>query len=175
MTPSVYHTSFLKKIKILFEGDVISDVIRLREEDGHLVNDVVFLALGAGRVAGFRANGMNPLISRNHVDDFDDFNLYALYTRIEKISQGFSGFSVGFSGVLFNPAYNEVVAIFLASEDFSRSILLAFSVDEVLIFEDCEKADVIRILKSRFLQFKDVDFLIFQRRTGDAGWVNADF
>lgn len=109
------------------------------------------------------------------MDDFDDFNLYALYARIEKVSQGFSGFSVGFLEVFFNPAHNEVVAVFLASEDFSKSVLLAFSVDEVFICEDCEKAEVPRILKNRFLQFKDVDFLIFQRRTGDACWVNADF
>lgn len=174
MKPAVYHASFLKKIRALFDGEAILNVIRLVDEDENLIDDVVFLELGAGRVVGFYANGMNPLISRHHVAEFDDFNLYALYSGIHEYkTSDFSGFLIDFSVVVFNPDHNEVVAVFLSSESRSRSVLLVFSSDEIFIYEDCVKNSISQILKDRFLQFRNIDFLVFERHANQACWINS--
>lgn len=163
-----YQHSFLKKMSLLFYGKTISDVILITDEDGDLVDNVRFFEVDFHDVVGFYMNGANPLISRNHIDEFDDFNLYALYSALNENKDGaFIPFRVDFINVFFHPEYSEVISIFLASSDFSLSVFIVFSIDEIHIYTDCSVGDLTKLVKEKLTQFNDVEFFTCQIGVGD--------
>lgn len=158
-----YHHSLLKKILLLFYGKTISNIIIISDEDDDLIDNVRFFELESGGVVGFYINGSNPLISINHIDEFDDFNLYASYSTLsESKEREFLPFKVEFIKVFFHPEYNEVISIFLSSFDFSLSIYIVFSTDEIYTHMNCKKDDLTKMVKGDLVQFEDIDFLICQ-------------
>ena len=48
-----------------------------------------FLETDINNVVGFYLNGINPMISGNHIFNSDDFNLFSLYDNLTEIKQGF--------------------------------------------------------------------------------------
>ncbi|BES85627.1 hypothetical protein PEC302107_40560 [Pectobacterium araliae] len=166
-----YHRSFLKKISHLFYGKTISDLILISDEDGDLIDNVRFFELEFSDVVGFYINGSNPLISINHIDKFDDFNLHASYSALsESKEHNFLPFKVDFIKVFFHPEYNEVISIFLSSSDFSFSVSIVFSTDEIYTHINCKKDYLTRIVKEDLVQFEDIEFLICQMDSSNDDW-----
>lgn len=130
-----YHKSFLNKIDTLFCWVNITDVISFSDEDDDLIDNTIFLEIDNCKVIGFYINGMNPYITTNRISEFDDFNLNALYSQLKENKLGIpsSFFTVGYIKIIFNPDYDEVIAIYLSSSDCSSSILIIFSEDEIYI------------------------------------------
>jgi len=175
MMPTSYHESFLNKISSLFNGVVISGTIYIVDEDDEILDNVIFLEIGADSVVGFYINGPNPFVTRNHIDEFDDFNLHASYEILhEKKSNVLPPFKVEHMKVFFHPSYNEVISIFLSSLDFLSSVFIIFSNDEIYIHENCSEDDLIKILKNNLLHFGDLKFRIYQKNIYEYGWNIVD-
>lgn len=171
MILSSYHKSFLSKILALFDGVTISDLIFITDEDGDFIDNVVFFEVNFNRVVGFYINGANPLITKNHIHDFDDFNLYASYSILNENKQGIpSSFKVEYIKVIFHPDYDEVVAIYLSSFDFSSSAFIVFSTDEIYVRNDCKEYDLINVVKEYLIQYENIDFEVFKKNTNDTQW-----
>lgn len=167
-----YHQVFLKKISHLFYSKTISDLVLISDEDNDLIDNVRFFELEFSDVVGFYINGSNPLISINRIDEFDDFNLYALYSTLsENKEREFLPFKVEFIKVFFHPEYNEVISIFLSSSDFSLSVSIVFSTDEIHTHMNCKKDDLAKMVKEDLVQFEDIDFLTCQIDSSNDNWV----
>ncbi|MBC3215113.1 hypothetical protein [Serratia fonticola] len=166
-----YHHSLLKKISFLFYGKTISNIIIISDEDDDLIDNVRFFELENGGVVGFYINGSNPLISINHIYEFDDFNLYASYSTLSENKEcEFLPFKVEFIKVFFHPEYNEVISIFLSSSDFSFSISIVFSTDEIHTHMNCKKDDLTKMIKEDLVQFEDIDFITCQMDSSNDNW-----
>lgn len=166
-----YHKSFLNKIVSLFNGVVVSSLIHISDEDGYLISNVCFFEVDYNRVVGFYINGANPLVTSNHINEFDDFNLYSMYETLTEVKSGvLPVFRVEHMKAVFHPEYDELVALFLSSADFSISLLVVFSIDEIYVHVGCNQGDYIEVIKNDLLQFKEIDFLIFQKNTDDTYW-----
>lgn len=169
-----FYKSFLNKIDTLFCGVNITDIISISDEYDDLIDNTIFLEIDNHKVIGFYINGMNPYITRNRISEFDDFNLYALYSQLKENKLGIpSSFTVGHIKVIFNPDYDEVVAIYLSSSDCSSSILIIFSVDELYIYNDFGEKDLIRLIREKLFQYENTDFLIFQKSLTDSDWLKS--
>ncbi|EJS93639.1 hypothetical protein [Pectobacterium wasabiae] len=175
MMPTSYHESFLKKTSYLFNGVVISGIVYIVDEDDEIIDNVIFLEIGADGVVGFYINGPNPFVTRNNINEFDDFNLHASYEILhEKKSNISHPFKIEHVKVFFHPSYNEVISIFLSSPDFSSSVFIVFSNDEIYVYENCKEDGLIKILKNNFLQFGGLKFFVYQKNIYESGWNIID-
>ncbi|KAF0867283.1 MULTISPECIES: hypothetical protein [Pseudomonas] len=171
MKATNYHRFFLKKISSLLYNKTISSLIMVSDENGELIDNVSFFEVDYGGVVGFYINGANPLISTNLINEFDDFNLYSLYSVLsERRSGDFLPFKVEFIKVFFHSEYNEAFSIFLSSADFSSSILIVFSTDEIHAYINCGERDLVKMIKEHLTQFEDIDFFTCKIDIGDEEW-----
>ncbi|WP_210695309.1 hypothetical protein, partial [Pseudomonas protegens] len=66
--------------------------------------------------------------------------------------------------------YNEAFSIFLSSADFSSSILIVFSTDEIHAYINCGERDLVKMIKEHLTQFEDIDFFTCKIDIGDEEW-----
>lgn len=172
MNPTSYHYSFLNRISLLFHGKTISNIIQITDENDDLIDNVRFFEINFKGAIGFYMNGSNPFISKSHIHESDDFNLYALYSTLnESKEKAFIPFKVEFIKVFFHPEYNEIFSVFLSSLDFSLSVFIVFSTDEIHIHLDCSVGDLTEIVKNRLTQFEGVEFFTCQIGAGEDKWL----
>ncbi|QNK34213.1 hypothetical protein HF675_09365 [Serratia sp. JUb9] len=174
MEKSNYHHSFFKKISNNLYGKEILQTIEVKDEDGDVIDNVIFIETKDNGVVGFYINGSNPLISTNKIDEFDSFNLYALYEKLTSTEKNIpSHFEVDYLEVFFHPEYNELLAIYLTSHDFLSSLLIVFLTDEINIFSDINKDEIINVIKDNLIQFKDSKLLSFHKEKGNESWIES--
>ena len=162
MKESNYYKSILTRLDFHFSNKLLSNIIMLCDEENDIIDNVVFLETDAKNVVGFYMNGMNPMISSNRSLVSDDFNLFSLYEKLSEIKRGLkSPFYIKKIKVIFHPSYNEMLAIFLSSDDNSSSMLVTFQGDEINVVEGVSLGKYINVIKNNLSQFKNIDFLIF--------------
>ena len=165
-----YVKSMMKKMDRLLWGKEISGLIWLHDKaDGQRLDQVVFLKKADGCAIGFYADGMNPLISSNRVDESDDFNLYASYDElIETEEKDSRSFRIDNLKLYFNARYNELMGLYL-SDDLGASLLIVFLDDEIHVIHHCKKSDVDTVFKEKKIHIPVNDIFIYERT--HAGWT----
>lgn len=143
-----YRMSFVKKFDHYFGHKEVSNIIYLHDEaDDERLDHVLFLEEANGDVVGLYIRGMNPLISGHRIDDLDDFNLYASYEeglieRKEKFE-----IRVQLVFLFFATDYNELLGFYLANDSASRSLLVLFLQDKMVIEKNCSEYEAGECLK----------------------------
>lgn len=66
--------------------------------------------------------------------------------------------------LFFNPNYNEIIAIYLASKNFESSVFIIFSEDEIHLYIN-ENKNLDEIIKNNLIQFRNKEFLVLEKNT----------
>lgn len=66
--------------------------------------------------------------------------------------------------LFFNPNYNEIITIYLASKNFESSVFIIFSEDEIYLYIN-ESKNLDEIIKNNLMQFRNKEFLALEKNT----------
>lgn len=165
MRQEKFHHSFLKKISALFFLKKITNVIFINDDESKNIDNVLFFEINLKNVVGFYKNDSNPFITREKINEIDSFNLYSIYKELYEIKKKIMPpIIVKNIKLFFNPNYNEIIAIYLASKNFESSVFIIFSEDEIhLCINENKNPD--EIIKNNLIQFRNKEFLVLEKNT----------
>ena len=164
-----YLTSIFKKIEILFLNKEILNVLYVKDEDDDLLDNVIFLEMASENVVGVYVNGMNPIFSMSHFEQFDSFNLYERYSKLTECKvKEVPSFKIGAIKLAFNSEYNELIGIYLSDVSSKSSLFMIFSQDEISLEKAEEGIKELIVEKSNHMSLENI--LIYERSESDVKW-----
>lgn len=145
-----YIRSFTQKMDCFFKYNEIVNILYLNDvEDNERLDHVVFFEMDKNDVIGFFIRGMNPLISVNKIDCLDDFNLYASYEDLVEVRENFN-LKIEYACLYFNTEFNEIFGCYLMENQNTKSLLVLFEHDRLVIMLNRSKLDVNSALKKKY-------------------------